>query len=73
MHKSQECPCVEMGGASQALIHGWKKNGKWTRVTPQSCVKGGVYEAKIEILYAAGKFSSFFTLKILYTDALAPL
>lgn len=46
-----------MGGASQALIHGWKK-----MATPQSRVKGGVHEAKIEIFYDAGKFSSFFLL-----------
>lgn len=46
-----EMPMCEDGWCFSSPVHGWKK-----MATPQSCV----HEAKIEVLYDAGKFSSFF-------------
>lgn len=54
-----EMPMCENGWCFSSPDSRLEKNCKWTLATPQSCVKGGVYEPKIEILYDAGKFSSF--------------
>jgi len=54
-----EMPMCENGWCFSSPDSQSEKKGEWTHATPQSCVKGGVYEAKIELFYDAGKFSSF--------------